>query len=294
MSRKTTNRKIAVIDVGSNSVRLMNLCGEKKEKVNVITRLAEGTTFSGKLSSEAISRTVDAVKNFYARSIANGVDEIYIYATAAVRNNEGGNLFCEEVYKSIGVEVDVLSGEEEAKAGAYGALFDGERIIDGGIIDIGGGSSEICVYNCGKEAYAHSLNLGAVKLFDEFKKDREKIDERCCEKVKEYGRVLGGEFYAVGGTATSIASILLKLKVYDQTKTHGFRIEKDKLYDLLEELYSTDAEDLSKKYAVQLKRAEIIAGGANLLYRIMEMLGVKHVIVSENDNLEGYLILRGI
>ena len=132
--------KISAIDVGSNSVRLMVMAdGKTLYKQIETTRLAEGLANSGVLTPQAIERTARAVQMFAAASELNGAGVPAVFATAAVRSSSNGRQFVERVKQLTGIDVDVISGEEEAKCGILGAL--GRR--DGGIVDLGGASTEI-------------------------------------------------------------------------------------------------------------------------------------------------------
>lgn len=274
-----------IIDIGSNSVRLMMAVdGKSAGKMSITTRLAEGME-NGVLTDTSVKRTAKTVAMLNETAISRGAEGVYAFATAAVRNAANGDVFLRLVKEYCGLDIDVLSGEEEALIGYSGALGG----FDGGLIDVGGASSEVIVVKNGKPVYIHSLNVGAVKVKDACGQDGEKADLYIKEKIKEYGEVPSAEFYAVGGTATSVAAMLLSLKIYDRNKTDGFKVKTTDLKNLADKLFSMTVEDRKKLRGLQPKRAEIIAGGALLLYRITEKLGIDCFTVSESDNLEGYL-----
>ena len=132
--------KIAVIDIGSNSVRLMTIAnGKVLYKTIKTTRLGEGLAFSSHLKEVAIERTILAIEEFTVRAESEGVKNIYAYATAAVRSAENGKEFVTQVKKRCDVVVEIISGAEEAQIGILGAI--GKN--DGAIIDIGGASTEL-------------------------------------------------------------------------------------------------------------------------------------------------------
>ena len=138
--------KYAVIDIGSNSVRLMMSDGKKTiYKTVKTTQLAEGMGEDNILQPFAIERTAQAVSFFNKRAKGDGADAVYVFATAAVRRAVNGNEFLNEVKRLCGIEVDVVSGEFEAELGLIGAL-NGE---DGGVVDVGGASSEVVVMSGG-------------------------------------------------------------------------------------------------------------------------------------------------
>lgn len=281
--------KYGVIDIGSNSVRLlMSENGKTLYKKVITTKLGEGLSLFPVLKETAILRTVNAIKELQSYALLDGADKVYSFATAAVRSATNGNVFVDNVFRETGICVEVVSGEVEAFLGLSGAL-NGK---DGGIIDIGGASSEITVSKNGSTVYSHSLDLGVVRLCDLCGQDETSIRSACKEKIVEYGVVPDADFYAIGGTATSLAAIDLELEVYDPKKVHGHRLTKENLNRLAKKLVSMSVEERKKLKGLQPARAEVIAGGAILLEEIVKMLKTDFVTVSENDNLEGYLAYK--
>lgn len=281
-----TNGTCAVIDVGSNSVRLMLSRNDatlfKRVKV---TKLAEGVANNSRLSATAIERTANAVNEFciYAKSV--GAEKVFVFATAGVRQAQNGAEFTDKVKDLCGLTVDVVSGEKEALLGAVGALSN----ADGGVIDIGGASTEIIVLKDGNVLYSKSLDVGAVRLYDMFKDDKVRLSEYVKNKVTEFGNIGCSNFVAIGGTATSVASVLQKLQPYDPTKVDGFRLEKKDVCELSDKLFDMSVEERRKLQGLQPERAEIIASGVALLKFLMQYLRIDFLNVSEKDNLEGYL-----
>lgn len=282
--------KYAVIDVGSNSVRLLIWSdGKTLYKGINTTRLGEGLALSGKLSKSAMERTCLAVRDFRTAALQSGAESVYCFATAAVRSATNGGEFVKRVKAQTGVEVDVISGEEEAAIGLYGALGD----ADGGIIDIGGGSTELTLRAGGAVAYSKSLNIGAVRLFDLCGRDRNALEEFIAKKTEEYGRVnCNVPVYGVGGTATSLAALAQNMREYDPNRVQGYKLTTVRLKEILEKVFSISPESLAETSCLPLKRAEIIGGGGLLLLRLMEYLGLNEITVSEQDNLEGYLFKK--
>ena len=131
---------------------------------------------------------------------------------------DDGQVFVDAVKQQCNLDVDVISGAKEAEIGLLGVLKNG----DGGIIDIGGASSEITTRIDGKTVYSHSLNLGGVRILDACSQDLGKIQSLCKNAVTEYGSVPFSTYYGIGGTATSIASVVLQLEKYDRNAVHGY------------------------------------------------------------------------
>lgn len=278
--------KYAVIDIGSNSVRLMMSNGLTTFLKHVkITKLAGGIK-DGILDSDAIKRTVDAVSFFVEKAKNENVDKTLIYATAAVRLAKNRQVFIDKIKDTCGICVDVISGDMEAYLGALGAL----NGTDGGIIDVGGASSEISVFINKSINYSKSLNIGAVTITDRCGQDKESALKFSNEIIEQYGKVPTCKFYAIGGTATTVSALLQELEPYDSAKVHNSFISKTDLTLLIEKLYSLSIEERKKLKGLQPDRAEVIAGGCAILLNIFNHLNLDEIIVSESDNLEGYLL----
>lgn len=279
-----------VVDVGSNSVRLMISDGDRTiyKKIKT-TRLAEGLTDTDlTLKPLPIERTVQAVLSFIEEAKAESVGELYIFATAAVRQAKNGNEFCQRVLTLSGEKVDVVDGKTEGLLGLTGALYGN----DGVVIDIGGASTEIISSKAQNVEYAKSINVGAVRLNTLFSQDKDKITEYLADKLNEFGKLPSGDLYSIGGTATTIAALLLELEPYDPNVVDGYKIKIEDLKNLVDKLFSLSIEERKKLKGMYADRAEIISGGALELYMIMKMFRTDVCTVSERDNLEGYLMLK--
>ncbi len=285
--------KISAIDVGSNSVRLMVMAdGKTLYKQLETTRLSQGLAQTGVLSAEAIERTARAVQLFAAAAELNGAGTPYVFATAAVRSAANGGEFVARVKELTGIDVDVISGEEEAACGLAGAL--GGR--DGGIVDLGGASTEITVRRGGSTAYSKSVNIGTVRLFDMAGQEKPALQAVIEEKLAEYGALdlSRDKMYGVGGTATSLAAVFLGLEKYDPNAVHGTVLTAAWLKEEADILLSMTTEERKLVKGMDVRRADVIAGGCLLLYNILARFGAAALTVSESDNLEGYVILKGL
>ena len=177
-------KRFAVIDVGSNSVRLMFVAdGKVLYKTLATTRLGEGLASSKTLLPAAISRSAKAVSDFYFQAKAEGAEEVYAFATAAVRSAENGRDFLLAVKTLCPLEIEILSGEEEGEVGILGALGN----ADGGVIDVGGASAEIAVRKLGRTVYKKSVDVGIVRLKDKCGTNKQALTLFSEEKIKEYG-----------------------------------------------------------------------------------------------------------
>lgn len=296
MNKEIFRGKSAVIDVGSNSVRLMLMAdGNVLYKTLLTTRLGEGIAFTPRLKQEAITRTAAAVGSFLDRAAAEGAACTYVYATAAVREAENGADFVSLVQRLYGISIDVLSGEEEAETGIDGALF----CADGALLDVGGASTELAIKEGNRIVYKKSVPLGVVKLKDVCARDRAAILSQCkihaplFDDAAEY-LARAKALVAIGGTATTLAALSKNLTVYDARQVTGTFISTQKLSSLAQDLLSMPVEEIENLPCVSPKRADVIGGGAAWLSVLSNRFQKGGVTVSDADNLEGYARKKGL
>ena len=274
----------AVLDIGSNSVRCGVFIKGRAEKTLITSRLGEGVE-SGNLSEAAMSRTVAAVSELKNHAFNRGAEFVFAFATEAVRRAANGGDFLCEIFAKTGIDVFLASGETEAQFAVSGAL----GLNDGAVIDLGGASTEIAVQKGGKLAYIRSVPVGAVVLKDVCGRDKNKLAAYIAKETAKYGEVpRAGEVYAVGGTATSLAAAVSGLKKYDPAAVHGARVGLEQLDAFSDSVEGLKPCEISERFPVDLKRAEIIFGGALLLKEVVKRAGSDHFTASESDNLEGF------
>lgn len=284
------NKIYGIIDVGSNSVRARSFADGKILYSGLITtRLGEGLASGDTLTERSVSATISALNTFIAELIKSGADEIAAFATEAVRSAKNGKDFLRLAKEETGLDIDLIGGDEEGELALLGAVGD----KDGAVIDIGGASAEISAVKDKTIIYSHSLPLGAVRLYGKCGDDEQKLKQIVASRISEYGEVPSDlDFYAVGGTATTLAALDMRLEKYDENKVDGYvltlaALEKD--YALIA---SADRQTRIEKLRIQEKRADIIGCGAYLLLEIMRTFGIKKVTVKESDNLLGYMKKR--
>jgi len=282
--------KTGVIDIGSNSVRLMLWAdGKTLYKRLATTRLGEGIATNGTLSMEAMRRTAEAVAAHCAAAYKDGAEEVLAFATAAVRSASNGKDFVKLIKNSCGIDVDVVSGEQEAQLGLFGAIGS----TDGGIIDVGGASSEVTVRIGGQIVYSYSGDIGTVRIFDAAGRDYAKIKDFISSKIVGYSPrdFSFVKMYAIGGTASRLGAMSRGVKVYDSAKIHGAQLAAAEIHAGAERLCSLSVEEIRKK-TICGASSDVIGGGAELLASIMDRFSIKQITVSESDNLEGYMLLK--
>lgn len=282
---------ISAIDVGSNSVRLATFAdGKTLYKRITTTRLGEGLALTGELSPAAMERTSAVIAEYIKTARQDGAQKIYAFATAAVRAAKNGKDFISLVKNSCGLTVEIISGETEAEIGLLGAL----GYADGGMIDLGGASTELTVRVGGRRIYAKSVDIGAVRLYDLCKRDKNALEKTINGKIEDFGGFTAENYniYGVSGTATTLAALKHGLKEYDASVVQGTRLAVEEVENYAVNLLNTPVSDICKMLTVDERRADIIGGGALLLARLMQKLKVNAITVSDSDNLEGFVMLK--
>ncbi len=278
----------AVIDIGSNSVRLLLYEGAPvTQKLLNSTRLADGLALTGTLSNEAMARTKDAVCQFVRLAKEKNAENIYIFATEAMRSAKNGRDFALVLEQACGIKIDIVSGKDEAMLGLLGVLDDDNNGKEYTVIDIGGASVEIIKGDEKRIYYAKSAPLGMVRIQGLVSSEQE-IEDYIRSSLPVYGIVSGHEGVAIGGTATALASMDLAQTEYIAQEVHGHTLTLSALYSLRRRIFSSD--DIMRDFPTLSKnRAKVIGHGVITLICILEYLGLDNITVSERDNMEGYL-----
>ncbi len=296
--------KYGAIDIGTNSVRLLIAEIEGGKVVNSMkrletTRIGENVDKTGELSAKAIDRTIKALKRFKLLIKNEGLSLVPVIATSAVRDSKNKLEFLDRVKSEVDMDINIITGKREAELGFFGVLK-GLREVheDILVVDIGGGSTELIVGNDEGIKYMVSLNIGAVRMTEKFIKNDSIIDEEIntivsfidkelvseMNKIERFhiGRVIG-----IGGTATTLAAVDLGMTNYDQNKIHNYDLRYEATTEILNNFMSKGLDDRKKIPGLQPKRADVIIAGTIILHRIMELLNVGSLGISEYDNLEG-------
>ncbi|MEG1613376.1 MAG: hypothetical protein RR357_04345 [Clostridia bacterium] len=280
----------AVIDIGSTSVRVMLTNGKLVEKQIETTRLADNMSEGGNLQPQNIERTAQAVAEYYYYAIGKGADVVFAYATEAVRSAKNRGVFLNRIKELCGVEIEVLSKKTEATIGFRGAYCDGSCCV----IDMGGASTELTVGDKNGIIYSVSIPYGIVRLTNIENKGVD-LFKFLTEALKSYGKIPPFEkVIAIGGTAGTMASILNKLVVYDANVTNGCVITLAQIDELYAKLKPMLLEERKKVVGLSEKRADIVTSGLLMYSMLLKKLGAASLSVSEGDNMEGYLINKGL
>ena len=289
----------AAIDIGTNSVRLLIAeikDGQLKKVLEsdlITTRIGEGMTTNSSLKKEAMERTILALKCFGDKVACFNPDTIRAVATSAVRDSDNGGLFCEMVKKETGLEVEIISGQEEAYLSYFGVVNGfGQAFPENTIVvDVGGGSTEIIWTNKEGQICCRSLPIGAVRLAEGTNSDE--LTQKHLQGVISNIPRTNLSVVGVGGTITSLAAIDLRLDKYDPKKVHGYELTLQRIKEIYSNLKDLSLTERVKVPGVQAQRADIIVYGIKIFELLLKSLKMEKITVSEADILNGILLSTG-
>jgi len=295
-------QRVAVIDIGSNSTRLLvaDIAGRNVEKVerhSRVTRLGRGVDLSGQLSAEAIEAACEAIGDYVAICDRTGPGVVEVIATSAVRDASNGGAFIAELRERFALNARVLDGEEEARLTYLGATLEPSPREPTLVIDIGGGSTELVIGTGDEIAFHASLQAGVVRHTERHLSSdppttaelealasdvRTQIEASIAETRAEPSAAI-----AVAGTPTSLASIEMELEPYDPERVHGYTLSLPSIQRLLSQLASAPLEERARIPGLHPDRAPTIVAGVVILIEAMRAFELDIVEVSEHDILYG-------
>ncbi|HEV2639722.1 MAG TPA: Ppx/GppA phosphatase family protein [Actinocrinis sp.] len=315
-------KRVAAVDCGTNSIRLLvteldPATGEAREldRRMRIVRLGQGVDATGRFADEALVRTFAACDE-YAQVIADlGAAQTRFVATSATRDAANRGEFIAGIRARLGVDPEVISGDEEAGlsfTGATGALLAAEAAAgpqDGGalhyptpflVVDIGGGSTEFVV-GVDKVQAARSVDIGCVRLTERHLHDdpptsaqvsaaREDIDRAIDLAAETVPLGDARSLVGLAGSVTTVAAIALGLPEYDRDRVHLSRIPADDVRAVTRDLLAMTREQRAAVPSMHEGRVDVITAGALVLERIVDRLGLPDVVVSEHDILDGIAV----
>ncbi|WP_435241602.1 Ppx/GppA phosphatase family protein [Streptomyces cucumeris] len=312
--------RVAAVDCGTNSIRLLvadadPATGELTEldRRMTIVRLGQGVDRTGRLAPEALERTFAACRE-YAEVIRElRAERVRFVATSASRDAENRQEFVDGVVDILGVEPEVITGDQEAEFSFTGATkeLSGHERLSGPylVVDIGGGSTEFVSGDTAVRA-ARSVDIGCVRMTERhlvsggtvtdppaagqiaaIRADAARALDLAGETVpldgvcglQEGGHTLVG----LAGSVTTIAGIALDLPEYDSTAIHHARIPVGRVREITAGLLASTHAERAAIPVMHPGRVDVIAAGALVLLSIMERTGAREVVVSEHDILDG-------
>jgi ppx/gppA family phosphatase len=298
--------RVATVDIGTNSMRLLIADYEDNKIINrkkyvEVTRIGKGVDEKGMISKDAINLNSEVLERFINLAKSKNCEKICVIGTSALRDSKNSEEFVKKAYEKTGINVEIISGEMEANLGFLGikSILDEKKYTL--TIDIGGGSTEFILgNNHGDLVFSKSENIGVVRLTERFLKDDIPTDIQIIEmnkyieavtsdtiqvlKTYDIGKVIG-----IGGTATSISAIIQQMEIYCSDKVHNSKIYYDEIVDIYKNLKSMTIQEKKMIVGLQPKRADVIFTGVCIMKKIMSMLDIEYITVSEYDNLEGMI-----
>ena len=306
-------RRIAAIDIGTNSFHLLVAAVDPKLRTfriiqaeKATTRLGERDPETGELTEAAMQRGLETLRQFRDLAASHRVEQIVTAATSAVREAPNGRDFLQTILDDLGMEVDLVSGPEEARL-IYLGVLSGMPFGDRPhlLLDIGGGSTELILAD-GRDARAlTSTRVGAVRLQRDFVRDDPMPPQRrsflqafiqgslepAVDKVRR--RIKPGEtpvLVATSGTAMAIGSLAASEEERPPRKLHGYRVTRQRLNKVVDRLITMTPAQRRELAPINDRRAEIIVPGALILQTTMKMLGVEEFVLSERALREGLIV----
>jgi len=306
-------RRVAAIDIGTNSIHLLIAAVDPAlGSFNVVltekstTRLGERDAERGDLSEAAIERALETLRHCRELALSHGVEQIVTAATSAVREAPNGRDFLATVQDQLGLDVDLVSGPEEARLIFLGVLsgmsFGTQPHL---IIDIGGGSTELILTDGHDERVLSSTRIGAVRLQREFcQHDPLPADRRSFliayiqgamdPAVAQVKAALGSNDHplmvATSGTAMALAALAAAEEPRPPLKLQGYRLSRERIDQLVNRLVNLTPEQRRALPALNERRAEIIVPGALILQTTMAMLQVEELVICDRALREGLIV----
>ncbi|MGW7756423.1 Ppx/GppA phosphatase family protein [Streptomyces violaceusniger] len=311
--------RVAAVDCGTNSIRLLvadadPATGEliELDRRMKIVRLGQGVDRTGRLAPEALERTFAACRE-YAEVIGElGAERIRFVATSASRDAENREEFVRGVVEILGVEPEVITGDQEAEFSFTGATKElkGRDHVAGPylVVDIGGGSTEF-VEGGERVRAARSVDIGCVRLTerhlvadggitdppteDQLAGIKGDVDaaldlaERTVPLTGACRPADGHALVGLAGSVTTVAGIALGLEEYDSSAIHHSRITVDQVREITAKLLGSTHAERAEIPVMHPGRVDVIGAGALILLSIMERTGAEEVVVSEHDILDG-------
>ena len=300
--------RVAAIDCGTNSIRLLIADVDGDRLVDVvrrmeIVRLGEGVDRTGRLGDAGLQRTFTALDDYAAQIRDHEVERIRMVATSATRDAANRSVFVEGVVERLGVAPEVASGDEEAALSFDGAT---RELRAGGaafaapylVCDIGGGSTEFVLGDARGMRSARSVDVGCVRLTERHMQDdpptlaqvaSARADvRRALDEVRRYVDVQSAQtLVGLAGSVTTVVALALGLDRYRPERIHHARIKAGDVHQVAESLLSMTRSERAALPVMHPGRVDVIGAGALVLDTIVTELAMDAVVASEHDILDG-------
>jgi len=305
--------RLGAVDIGTNSVRLLvadvdadaagSTAPRDAKLVTVdrrmrITRLGQGVDHTRRLHPDAVARTVDVLREYRGALDEHAVARVRATATSAARDAANRDELFAAARDALGVEPELLTGEEEAQLSFLGATADLDAPAPYLVVDIGGGSTEFVLGTDAPQGLV-SLDMGCVRVTEQFLHSDPPAPEELSnavamvrDLVAEVARDIPGvadaaTLVGLAGTVTTVAAVELGLAEYDPERIHHFRLTRAAAEDVFRTLALESAAARAHNPGLEPGRVDVIVGGCAVLVGILRVLGFDEVLVSEADILDG-------
>jgi exopolyphosphatase/guanosine-5'-triphosphate,3'-diphosphate pyrophosphatase len=292
--------RCAVVDFGSNSVRLVVYEGVSRNPVAIfnekaVLRLGRGLQATGMLNEQGMAQALTVMNRYAAIARAMGAEPFEVLATSAVRDAKNGSGFMAALRKRMnGVPFRILSGEQEAELSAAGVLC-GIPTADGVLADIGGGSMELARLDAGRSGEVRTLPVGVLRLADRSGNDVTRaraIVEEELAGVPWLAEGDGRDLYIVGGTWRALARIHITQTGYPLNMVHHYTIGRDEARDLAGVIAGASKRALERMPGAPRRRIDDLPYAAVVLRRLLRATGARRVVFSANGLREGWYMER--
>jgi exopolyphosphatase/guanosine-5'-triphosphate,3'-diphosphate pyrophosphatase len=288
--------RCAVVDLGSNSVRLVVYEGRRRNPVPIfnekaVLRLGRGMQTTGRLNQDGMAQALTVMNRYATIGRAMRAEPFEVLATSAVRDASNGPDFVAQLERRLpGLQIRVLSGEQEADLSAAGLLC-GIPTADGVLADIGGGSLEVVQLRAGTRLQASTLRLGMIRLAERASGDLVRaraIAEADLAGIAWLGEGIGRDLYAVGGAWRALARIHIAQTGYPLNMVHHYTIGRDEVRDLTGVIAGASRRALERMPGAPRRRVDDLPFAAVVLRRMLRATGARRVVFSANGLREGW------
>lgn len=308
MSDSSRTMRLASVDIGTLTCRLLiaglppggRLIEVRSDRR--ILRLGEGVDQTKQLNGAAMDRVLQCLKEWRELIDAARIDAVVVVATSAVRDATNRDEFLDRVKREAGFEVELISGEEEARRTMLG-IRSGLPLGMTGVLalDIGGGSTEFILDRPGQPPIVRSIDIGVVRFCErllrhdpptneEVRQAREWVERETKAAVSGMGNYQTATFVGTAGTITSLAAMAQKLSTYEPARIHNYQLQLTTIQEIEHTLLSLKKADRVGLPGLESGREEVIAAGAIIIRAVMETLGIGSCLVSDLGLREGILL----
>lgn len=293
--------EVAAIDCGSNSTRLLIADVQEGKlqnlyKQHVVTRLSDNVDTTNVISADSKKRFIKVLRKYIKKIEEYDIQEVFCIGTAVFRNSKNSNEVIEEVKKRLNLEIRMISGEEEGILTGLGVQSSFEKLENYLIVDIGGQSTEL-IFDIDKKLNIKSENIGVVSLSENYLQDnpvKENEENRAIEyfnQIFDYVDFHDRELIGVSGTFTSLGSIFLNQRNYDENEIDKITITQNSVDNIYRKLKSLSVPQIMSNYPnLDPKRAVTITSGIFLVANLLKKYKIKQLKVSKSDILEGLIL----